>query len=132
MYLAISKILYWIDSIGEVVTQSDLEGAGMLALNRVISRELPIILVVVCIIIIDMSKGKLLVKLVIGYVVSLASISLYIFIMNHLVFQMPLGLEVYIDNAVGFTIYYAIISVILSVKYHLKDKLKESSETEVE
>ena len=128
MYLAISKILYWVNTIGEIA-QSDFDGVGMRVLSRALGREIPIILVVTCIILIDVMKGKLLIKIVIGYVASLGAILLYYSFLG-LLWQTPPGLADYINQIVGFTIQYAIVSVALTIKYYFKEKAEELAEAE--
>ena len=122
LYLAISKILYWINTITEVM-QSDFNGAGILILNRVSTRELPTLFVVICLILIDVEKGNFFLKLAIAYIASLTALFSYLFILS---LFMHIGTTSYWNMFVGFTFNFVIVAVILNIKYHFMEKMKKT------
>jgi len=57
-YLAVSKILYWIDAASDMM-QRDIGGAWFAIFGRLIVRDLPIIFAVIGFVFIHKSKGRL-------------------------------------------------------------------------
>ena len=126
MYLAISKIFYWFNVIGELA-RNDWEDAGTFVINRILNQDLPIILVVACLVIIDMSKGKFWTKIAIGYVAYIGILVVYSVSMAWIFDGDPMaGLTFFRDSFVTFTIQFAIIAVILQIKESFMKKVKET------
>ena len=120
-YLAISKILYWIDTASDMM-QGDLGGAGFAIFARVVVREMPLILAVIGFSFIHKSKGRLWIKLIVGYVATIAILFSYLFIAPlfiNLVVVTPL-----FDLFVYYSVSYAIINLVLIGKDFLKKKTK--------
>ena len=131
MYLAISKIFYFQGMIEEM-TQNDWEGALPILIDRVLNRDLPLILVIACLVIIDMSKGKFYIKLAIGYVAYIGIILAYSVAMAWLFQGDPMeGLLFFREQFLGFTIQFAIIAVILDIKERFMKKVKDTPEDEM-
>jgi len=128
LYLAISKILYWMNLVEEMA-QSDFEGVWLVVIDRILTRDLPIILVVACLVIIDMSKGNHYLKLAIGYVVYVGILFVYLAATQWIFQGDPMaGILLFRGSFVGFTIQYVIISAVLSLKEHFIEKAKETPE----
>ena len=120
-YLAISKILNWIDTASGIM-QGNPGGAGFAIFARVIVRELPLILAVIGFVFIHKSKGRLWMKLIIGYVVIITILFAYLFIAPlffNLLIVTPL-----IDLFVYYSVSYVIINLVLIGKDFLKKKTK--------
>ena len=132
MYLAISKIFYWMNNIGELA-QRDWEGAGEFVLDRILNQDLPIILVVACLVIIDMVEGKFYIKLAIGYVAYLIIVVVYSTVVNWIFQGEPIdGLVFFREHFLGFTIQFAIVALILELKERFMNKVKDKPEDESE
>ena len=126
LYLAISKIFYWMNIVGEMA-QNDFEAAWPFLIDRIVTRDLPIILVVTCLVIIDMSKGNTHLKLAIGYVAYIAILFAYSVTVQWFFEGYPMaGILLFRDQFVVFTIQFAIIAVILEIKEHFMKKVKET------
>ncbi|MCL2587964.1 MAG: hypothetical protein FWD84_00990 [Oscillospiraceae bacterium] len=125
MYLAISKIMYWIGTFGEMA-QNGFENAGMIFLERVLSQDLPLILVIVCIVIIESSKANFWIKNAMGYVAYNGILFAY-FVATAWIFggDPAVGAMNFGGQFLGFTIQFIIIGVILHGKEHGMKKLKE-------
>jgi len=120
-YLAISKILYWIDTASDMM-QGDPWSAGFAIFARIVVRELPLILAVIGFVFIHKSKGRLWIKLIVGYVTTIAILFSYLFIAPlfiNLVVETPL-LELFLY----YTVSYVIINLVLMGKDLLKKKTK--------
>lgn|GEM_PF-1463452 len=120
-YLAASKILNWIDK-GLDVMQSDAEGARFAIIARLIVRELPLILAVVGLVFVHKSKGRLWIKLMVGYVATIAILFAYLFIAPfffNLLVVTPL-----FDLFMYYTVSYVILNLVLIGKSFLKTKTK--------
>jgi len=120
-YLAASKILYWIDAASEMI-QSDIGGARIAIFIRVIGRDLPLILAVIGFVFIHRSKGRLWIKLIIGYGATIFILFLYLFIMVSLgriyLASSPLYLFAY------YSVSYIVISLVLIGKDFMKRRAK--------
>ena len=128
MYLAISKIFYWMNLIGEMA-QRDFEGAWLLVIDRILTQDLPLILVVICLVIIDMSKANHYLKLAVGYVAYMFILLAYMVVVQWIFQGDPMrGLLVFRDSFIGATMQFVIISVILSLKEYFMKKVKETPE----
>jgi len=125
LYLAISKIMYWMSIVGEMA-QHDFEGALPYVLDRIANRDLPIILVIICLIILDRINGNHYVKLAIGYAGFIGVVFIYTVTMQW-IFEGSLweGLLFFRDSFVGFTIQFVIISVLLSLKERFMKKVED-------
>jgi len=120
-YLAISKILNWIDTASDLM-QGNPGGAGFAIFARLVVRELPLILAVIGFVFIHKSKGRLWVKLIVGYVATITILFAYLFIAPlfiNLVVITPL-----FDLFVYYSVSYAIINLVLIGKDFLKKKIK--------
>jgi len=120
-YLAISKILYWIDTASDMM-QGNPWSAWFAIFSRIIVRELPLILAVLGFVFIHKSKGRLWIKLIIGYVATIAILFSYLFIAPlfvNLVVETPL-----IELFLYYTTSYIIINLVLMGKDLLKKKTK--------
>ena len=130
MYLAISKIMYWINVVAGMA-QNDFEEALPFVIDRILTQDLPIILVVACMVVIDRSKGKIHTKLAIGYVAFIGISFVYTVAIQWIFQGDPMGGVLFFGRQfVGFTIQYVVITVILEVKEHFIKKVKEAPETE--
>ncbi|MCL2841891.1 MAG: hypothetical protein FWE28_00265 [Oscillospiraceae bacterium] len=128
LYLAISKIFYWMNLIGEMA-QRDFEGAWLLVIDRILTQDLPLILVVICLVIIDMSKANHYLKLAVGYVAYMFILLAYMVVVQWIFQGDPMrGLLVFRDSFIGATMQFVIISVILSLKEYFMKKVKETPE----
>lgn len=128
LYLAISKILYWINTVGEM-SQGNLGNAWPVIINRILNQDLPLILVIITLVLIDMSKGKHYLKLFIGYLGYLVVLFLYTLIVQQ-IFQGSWGLGFAVFGSLfwEFTLQFVIISVVLSLKEYFTGKVKEKPE----
>jgi len=120
-YLAISKILNWIDTASDVM-QGGPGNAGFAIFARLVVRELPLILAVIGFVFIHKSKGRLWIKLIVGYVATIAILFSYLFIAPlfiNLVVETPL-----FDLFVYYSMSYVIINLVLIGKDLLKKKTK--------
>ena len=128
MYLAISKILYWMTVVGELAL-NDFEDAWPFVINRILGQDLPVILVIACLVIIDMSKGNIHIKLAIGYVAYIGISFAYMVAMNWIFQGDPMaGVLIFGSQFLMFTIQFVIIAVILEMKERLMKKVKEAPE----
>lgn len=128
LYLAISKIFYWMNLVGEMA-QADFEGAWPFIIDRVLNQDLPIILVITALIIIDRLKGNLYVKLVIGYVAYIAIIFVYNIVINWIFGDGPMeGIRSFGNLFLIVTAQFIIISIILSFKERLMKTVKDEPE----
>jgi len=120
-YLAISKILNWIDTASDLM-QGNPGGAGFAIFARVIVRELPLILAVIGFVFIHKSKGRLWIKLIVGYVVIIGILFAYLFIAP-LFFNLLIVTPLF-DLFVYYSVSYAVINLVLIGKDLLKKKTK--------
>jgi len=119
-YLAVSKILYWIDAASEMM-QGDIGGARIAIILRILGRDLPLILAVIGFVFIHKSKGRLWVKLLLGYVATITILFLYLFIMVSIGRMTVMS---YFNLFVYYSVSYAIINVVLLVKDFVKKRAK--------
>jgi len=119
-YLAVSKILTWIDAASDMM-QGDVGGARVAIIIRLIGRDLPLILAVIGFVFIHKSKGRLWLKLILGYVATIAILFLYLFIMVSLG---RISVMSYFNLFVYYSVSYAIINLVLIGKDFLKKKAK--------
>ena len=131
-YLAISKILYWFNTVLSL-SQSDLDNIGRVVLSRFVSQDLFIILVLVVFHYYEklMSKkkqkyNKILEHFIIyaiGYVVFVAIIYTYIWILSWFV-------QITVGSWANLIVYsfasYVVINLILGIKNYLKVKENET------
>jgi len=120
-YLAASKILYWIDAASDMM-HGDIGGAWVVVILRLIGRDLPLILAVIGFVFIHKSKGRLWIKLIVGYVATISILFLYLFIM------VSIG-RIYIASSyfslfAYYSVSYAVINVVLLGKNFLKRRAK--------
>jgi len=115
-YLAISKIDYWINNIIQLAG-IDFENVGQLVLSRFIMQDLPIIFAILMFHFVDRFKINEIFKYAIMYVVLLVGLHIS-------VWRISYGTKFSFDLIVNFTIIYAVIVIILNIKYYLKQKEK--------
>jgi len=120
-FLAASKILNWIDAGFEVI-RSDAEVAWFPIVARLIVRDLPIALAVIGFVFIHSSKGRLWIKLIIGYVATIGILFLYLFIAP-LIFNMSIVTPLF-DLFVYYSVSYIAINIFLVGKDMLKKRTK--------
>ena len=120
-YLAVSKILMWMDTLTEATGQ-ELAGAGVQVMMRALDRDLPLIIVTVLFVLTDKLKGNLWIKLGVGYVAAVAFLMAYVFIMDLFFGRQP---GAYIGMFIGFSISFVIVTIILNLKYHFKEKISQ-------
>jgi len=123
-YLAFSKILSWIDTASDMMQGDPGRPGGIwfALFVRVIVRDLPLILAVVGFVFIHKSKGRLWIKLIVGYVATIAILFAYLFIAPfffNLVVVTPL-----FDLFVYYSTSYVIINLVLICKDFLKKRTK--------
>jgi len=125
MYLAISKIHNWIDTIREMV-EADVAVSSLEVLNRTINRDLPIIMVAVCFLIMDSVKGKLYKKMALGFIITVAAYTAYIFSM-----RVILGLFFTVADTnwllfyMNFTISFFAAAIVLNIKKYIHKKSED-------
>ncbi|MCL2372298.1 MAG: hypothetical protein FWC78_02725 [Defluviitaleaceae bacterium] len=130
MYLAISKIMYWAN-IASDMAQNDFEGAWPLIVDRILLQDLPLVLVIACIVVIDRSRANSYLKFALGYLAYLGIIFVYLLVLFG-VFEdgFMAGVLFFRDSFLSFTIMFVVITVVLSVKERFTSKLKEQPEEE--
>jgi len=122
-YLAASKILYWIDAIQDMM-HADIGGAWFAIFARVIVRDLPLVLAVIGFVFLHRSRGRLWIKLIIGYVATIAILFSYIYIM------VWLGRIYLASSPVSLLIYYSISYVVINLVLLGKDYIKKRAKSE--
>lgn len=128
MYLAITKIMYWMNKIAEL-SQNNFEGAWPYILERILGQDLPVILVVTCMVIIDMNKGNFYTRIAIGYGAYMAIVLAYSTTLQLILNRgIENGLAFYREAVIFFTLQYAVVVIILSFKERFTEKLEETPE----
>jgi len=122
-YLAASKVLYWIDAAQGMV-QSDLGGAWIAIFVRVMVRDLPLVLAVIGFVFIHRSKGRLWLKLIIGYVATITTLFSYIYIM------VWTGRMYLASSPFYLLAYYSVSYIVINLVLLGKDFLKRRAKTE--
>ena len=133
-YLAISKILYWFNTI-TAMTHSDLAGAGAAALSRLINQDIMIILGVILFFFLEkyvqfkkLKKSKYnkimdyIVFNGIGFVAFLGVVIIYILIIRNVIhtdYRFHWG-----EFIVTFFFAYVVAVVVLELKSYFKSKVK--------
>lgn len=128
-YLAISKILYWINNISQIA-QSDFDNIGQLVLNRLLTQDATLILCVVFFYVLDKLEIKLILKYLISYVVFLTIVSSNIWLVDRFLIADQGSLLTqftFMGFFINFTVMYVIIATIMCLKDYLKNKEKEIS-----
>jgi hypothetical protein len=126
-FLAVSKILHWMGNAQEFV-QNEHVSTSWAVLERILSQELPLALMIVCIAIIEnIKKANLFLKLAIGYVACLAVIFGYIWILS-LIFAHFQAEYFYVF--ISFSISYAMIAVILNIKEYFQNRSAKKAEAD--
>lgn len=117
-YLVIAKMLFWIDTASGMM-QGDMSGAWNAILMRFIGWDFPLLLAVIGFVAIHKLKGRLWVKLALGYLATNAILFLYIFIM---VAIGMISVMSYFNLFIYYTVSYIIINSVLILKDYLKQK----------
>jgi len=131
MYLAISKIHYWIDIIREMAAE-DVAISSIMVLNRTINRDLPIIMVAICFLIMETKKGKLYKKLILGFIITVSAYTIYTFTLRFI-----LGLFFTLADTtwwlfyMNFTISFFAAGIVLNIKKWIYKK-KEDKAMDIE
>ena len=121
-YLAVSKILYWIDAASDVL-QGDVGGAWISIVIRIIGRDGPLLLAVIGFVAIHKTRGRLWIKLIIGYAATISILFSYLFIM------VSLG-RIYVTSYFNLFVYYSVSYGVINVVLLLKDLIKRKTKTE--
>jgi len=121
-YLAVSKILYWIDAASDMM-QGDFGGARVAVIIRIIGRDLPLVLAVIGFVFIHKSRGRLWIKLIVGYAATIAILFSYLFIM------VSIG-RIYVTSYLNLYVYYSVSYAIINLVLLGKDLLKRKAKTE--
>jgi len=130
-YLAISKLMYWMDNI-VAIGQDELGEVGRMVLNRLLNQDIMIIIILLAMFLLEhyISTHPALTKSVtknilvygIGYVIYIVSLVVYVFALNW-IFQQQLpqlsGLGVFL---LEFSAFYVIACVFLYVKERIKER----------
>ena len=116
-FLAVSKILMWMDTLSEATAQ-ELAGAGAQVMMRALDRDLPLIIVTVLFVLTGKLKGNLWKKLGLGYVAAVAFLMTYVFIMDLIFGREP---DAYINMLIGFSISFVFVTIFLNLKYYFKE-----------
>ena len=118
-FLAISKVGAWIDKISQFA-ENDYENMWLLILNRILSRDIWIVVGVIVYFVLDKYKINDLLKSIILYFVILFGLNVFYWVyIGAIVFNL-----IWIMN---FTVMYVIMTAVLYVKDYLKNKGKEKS-----
>ena len=124
-YLAISKIFYWMNIIGDMA-DSNFEDAWPFILDRLLGRDLPLIIIIAALFIIDNLKGNLYIKLAFGYVAYIAILFVYSIVINWILGDGPMvGIRFFGSSFMLFTMQFVIISTILAAKERFMKKVKD-------
>jgi len=121
-YLAVSKILYWIDAASDMM-QGDFGSAWLSVVLRIIGRDGPLLLAVIGFVAIHRTRGRLWIKLIVGYAATIGILFSYLFIM------VSLG-RIYVMSYLNLFVYYSISYVVINVVLLLKDLLKRKAKTD--
>ena len=121
MYLAISKIQYWVEIIRSLWGTEALVAIDIL--NRVTNRDLLIVMVAICFLVIDSSEGNLFKKLVVGYLITVIGYTIYLFLVRALLslfFRLydPTWWLIYLN----FTINFFVAGIVLNIKKYVVKK----------
>jgi len=130
-YLAISKLMYWINTIA-TIQQDELGEVWRMVLNRILTQDIMLILVLAALFLLEhyitthpsITNGliKGIMVHVIGYIIYLAIITLYVLALNFFA-------DIQIANWGGFifdvSIFYILACVVLEIKDHMKKKEAE-------
>ena len=130
-YLAISKLMYWMNNIS-AIQQDALIEVWRFVLNRLLSQDIMIVWMLVAMFLLEyyidthpsVSKGKVRHILVygIGYLVYIASVVTYILLLS---FFIDTQIGSWGELILSFTGFYAIACVVMNVKEHMKKKEAE-------
>ena len=141
IYLAISKMFYWFQTIMHTTLDGFEANIGQVLLNRLLQQDFFIISSILVFFVIDRFKFKTVTKYAIHYVVFLGIVFLYIGLMGH--FFGPVQLDEgmgdgglggflagigYLGFFVYFTIGFIALAIALNVKDYFKKKSKETTE----
>ena len=141
LYLAITKIFYWFNTIMQTTFGGLDDRIIELALNRLLSQDLLIIFSILFFHMMEKLKLKRIVQYPIAYVVFLVVIFVQIWIMGHFFEPQQLAEEGlggvlaglgYLGFFVYFTVGFIAMAVALNVKEYFKKKAKGTSETDSE
>jgi len=132
MYLAISKIHYWVDVIREMA-EADVAIASIDVLNRAINRDLPIIMVAICFLIMDSKKGKLYKKLILGYIITVVAYTAYTFTLRFILgFFFTIADTTWWLFYMNFTISFFAAGIVLNIKKWIYKKQEANEDKENE
>jgi len=137
-YLAISKLMYWVDNIA-VVSQDGFIGVVELVVNRLINQDIMVVWILVAMFLLDhyiethpnVSKSwlKKILLYGIGYAIYISSILLYMLILALLPITGLMGIDalpaILQEVIVAYSIFYVIACVFLFLKDGMKKKEAE-------
>ena len=128
IYLAISKIIYWIN-----IMPADFENAGRIIWERLLERDIVLIAVIVIMYFLEQKlkkRNRLLMHIILfvgGYVIFSITLIAFVFVLN-LIRSIPtdIGAILLSPFMLRWTITFFIIMVVMTVKEYVKKK--EASE----
>jgi len=130
-YLAISKLMYWMNNIA-AIQHEGLQGIGLMILNRLLIQDIMTIWILVAMALLTnyidthpaVTRGfvKSILLYSIGYVVYVGSIVIYTLVLNQILASQ---VGSWVEHILGFSIFYVIACVVLSIKDRLKKKEAE-------
>ena len=119
-FLATSKIWAWVEKIIEFIN-SDYDNTWRLILNRILTREIWIILAVVIYFAMNKYKINELSKSIILYFVLLIAAHVVTWVIEG-------GVSFNLNFIISYTVLYAILTGAVNAKDHFKTKIKEKEE----
>jgi hypothetical protein len=143
-YLAVNKVMYWYNTIISM-NQSDLEGAGTAALNRLVNQDIILILAVTAFFYFNYQLEKRKLKYsskiehtifyAFGYLIMMVLLFSYYLIMSlifMMIFNNDFSFVMYIREFIMMlpllSLGYLVVAVVLEVKIYFKKKGKEATD----
>jgi len=130
-YLAISKLMYWMNNINEI-QQDGLWEIGRMVVNRLLAQDIVTIWILIAMFLLEhyisthpsIKTGRIKIILLysIGYVIYVSSIVVYLVILN---IFMDVQIYSWVDLIFGFSLFYVAACVVLYVKDRAKKKEAE-------
>jgi fructose-specific phosphotransferase system IIC component len=87
--------------------------------QRILTQELPLIIVVACIFVIDITKANFFLKIIIGYVAGLAVLFAYLWISSFFLEVQP---GAYLNLFTSFSTAFIFIAIFLNIKDYFKKR----------
>ena len=127
-YLAISKIIYWINTVS-AMNQSDIGGLGEAVLTRLLYQDVILIVSVIFFYFLDKriqlrrSKYSKVLEHVVFYVIGFVALLGFLLVYNRIVFG-PLQVDSWATLIGSYVLFYLAIIVALNIKLYFKAKAK--------